>query len=384
MGNNQIFTPPALMRARGFSFVFLTLISASSAVRLSIREMNKQLIVFGVVGFLWCFALGFLFYNQTISPNYFDNEVISSAAVSLPRKEPANPVTILAFGDMMLDRKVREQINGNGPEYPFVLIKDFLQGNDVVAANAEGPFTYNNSVTLGVKNAPLQFTFDPMILPTLKSLGFTLLGQANNHTLNFGTTGLNQSTSSIEMVGLNWFGDPRNKETGTHVVEVRGEKIAFIGYNEFAYDGLNNVLQAIKDVKKDVAFVVVYSHWGEEYNPSFTFDQQKVAHAFIDAGADAVIGMHPHVIEPIETYNNKIIFYSLGNFIFDQSATGPTSRGLAVRISLAPKSVTYDLFPISISKQQAALMIGEDRQVELDRLNVQTGTIIVLRGQVVK
>jgi poly-gamma-glutamate capsule biosynthesis protein CapA/YwtB (metallophosphatase superfamily) len=74
-----------------------------------------------------------------------------------------------------------------------------------------------------------------------------------------------------------------------------------------------------------------------------------------------------------------VIFYSLGNFIFDQASTGPTSRGLAVKISLTQESATYDLFPISIVKQQAVLMTGEERQAELDKLDVQTGTIIVPR-----
>jgi uncharacterized membrane protein (UPF0127 family) len=191
--------------------------------------------------------------------------------------------------------------------------------------------------------------------------------------------GFRQSTSSIETAGLNWFGDPRNVEVKPYITEIRGEKIAFIGYNEFAYKGLDNVLKAIKDVKKVASFIVVYAHWGEEYKLNFNSVQQKTAYSFIDAGADVVIGAHPHVIQPIEMYAGKPIFYSLGNFIFDQAATGPTARGLAVKISLASDSTTYDLFPISIIKQQASLMTPEERQKELDRLNVQTGGIVVSR-----
>jgi len=345
--------------------------------------MDKKFVIFTAVSLLWCFALGFFAYNQLGMLKSLGNGAVSLAAAIVPKKESI-PVKILAFGDMMLDRKVREQINKNGPEYPFVLIKDFLQGNDVVVANAEGPFTHNKSLTLGKKDAPLAFTFDPAILPTLKKLGFTLLDQANNHTLNFGVAGLQESTSSIEKAGLNWFGDPRNKEVKPYIAEIDNEKIAFIGYNEFAYQGFDNILQAIKNAKKDASFIVVYSHWGDEYkllpNPS----QQKSAHAFIDAGADVVFGAHPHVVQTIEKYNNKMIFYSLGNFIFDQPANSSTGRGLAVRISLAPDSVTYDLFPILIAKQQASLMTEVDRQAELDRLGVQIGTIIVSRGQMIK
>jgi poly-gamma-glutamate synthesis protein (capsule biosynthesis protein) len=198
----------------------------------------------------------------------------------------------------------------------------------------------------------------------------------------------------IEAAGLNWFGDSSNKIVKPYIAEIRGEKIAFIGYNEFAYKGLDNVLRAIKDVKvKDGAattsistststtstFVVVYSHWGEEYKLNFNSVQQKTAHAFVDAGADVVIGAHPHVTQPIEIYNNKPIFYSLGNFIFDQAANASTGRGLAVKISLMSNFATYDLFPILISKQQAALMASEEWQKELDRLNAQGGTINLSR-----
>jgi poly-gamma-glutamate synthesis protein (capsule biosynthesis protein) len=341
--------------------------------------MNKKFITFIAVSFLWCLALGFFVYEQNKKTALSLQRTPLVADVILPTKKPEKPATILIFGDMMLDRKVREQINANGPEYPFALIKDFLKGNDIVVANAEGSFTNNTSVTLGRKDAPLNFTFDPTILPTLKGLGFTLLGQANNHTLNFGMAGFRQSTSSIEAAGLNWFGDPRNQEVKPYIAEIGGEKIAFIGYHEFAYQGLENVLQAIRDAKNIASFVVVCPHWGEEYVLNFSLSQQKVAHAFVDAGADVVIGAHPHVTQPVEMYEGKPIFYSLGNFIFDQASNAPTGRGLAVKISLAREFATYDLFPISISKQQASLMTPEGRQTELDRLGVQVGTIIAPR-----
>lgn len=350
-------------------------------------RINKTLIVFVIAGILWCLGLALFLCKpkekvvpDLISQNLLADTLLLQENSDLVVPTPSfAPVKILAFGDMMLDRSVRAQINKNGPEYPFALIKDFLKGNDIVVANAEGPFTNNKSVTLGVKDGPLVFTFDPAILPTLKKLGFTLLSQANNHTLNFGMAGFRQSASTIEKAGLNWFGDPRNKEIKPYITEIRGEKVAFIGYHEFAYQGMNDILQAIVDAKNVATFVVVYPHWGEEYRTTFTVAQQKVAHTFIDAGADVVLGAHPHVIEPIEIYKNKLIFYSLGNFIFDQAANAPTGRGLAVRISLEPSFATYSLFPFSIVKQQAALMPLAEKQKELDRLNMQNGIITVTR-----
>ena len=359
----------------------------------SLRKNNSMkkilLAVLIIIVLIFISFISFLYYKQINGDTSLGLERVFLS--KREAKEPIKkPVIILAFGDMMLDRGVRAAINKNGAEYPFAQIKNFLQGNDIVVVNAEGPFTDNKSVTLGRKNAPLTFTFDPAILPTLKNLGFTLLGQANNHTLNFGVAGFNHSTTSISEAGLSWFGDPRNTNVKPYIQEIQrgngenigknySERIAFIGYNEFAYKGLENVLQAIKDVRNKATFIVVYPHWGTEYNLKFTTAQQKVGHAFIDAGADVVIGMHPHVIEPIENYNGKLIFYSLGNFIFDQASSTPTGKGIAVKISLEHSTTTYNIFPFSIIKQQANLLEGDERQKILDSINMGTGEIVLPR-----
>ncbi|HAO64949.1 TPA: hypothetical protein DCQ44_03145, partial [Candidatus Taylorbacteria bacterium] len=281
--------------------------------------MNRKHLIFFGFGLMWCFGLSLFFLNQKGINAPILERAVSFAEAIVP-VAVKKPVTILAFGDMMLDRKVREQIVAQGPEYPFALIKDFLKGNDIVVANAEGPFTDRPSVTMGVKDGPLNFTFDPAMLPILKNLGFTLFSQANNHAMNFGLASYQQSISHIEEEGLGWFGDPRNIDVAPYFQKVRGEKVAFIGYHEFAHRGLDNVLETIKNAKKEATFIVVYPHWGDEYQLEANDLQRETGHAFIDAGADVVIGAHPHVIEPIEMYKNKVIFYSLGNFIFDQQA----------------------------------------------------------------
>lgn len=280
---------------------------------------------------------------------------------SIGDKSPDDTATILTFGDMMLDRFVRQKINEHSNSYPFDLIKRFLLGSDMVVANAEGPFTSYPSETLNVPNAPLKFTFDQNILPTLNKLGFTLFDQANNHALNFGKQGLEESEQSIEKASLSWFGDPSNKNLHSFSTIIRGQKITLIGYNQFAQQGLDIVLNEIQSAKKVGTFVAVYPHWGMEYNQDVMATQIQNAHAFIDAGADVIIGSHPHVIEPIEIYKNKAIFYSLGNFIFDQPSYGPTSEGLSVGISITPQKISYYLFPLYIRSAQASLMPYEKR-----------------------
>jgi len=94
-----------------------------------------------------------------------------------------------------------------------------------------------------------------------------------------------------------------------------------------------------------------------------------MAHKFIDAGADIILGSHPHVIEPIEIYNGKVIFYSLGNFIFDQYNSGPTTEGLSVGISITKDEVKYNIYPIDIKKAQASLMSKINSDLVLNNLS---------------
>ncbi|HCC06227.1 TPA: hypothetical protein DEP94_02635 [Candidatus Nomurabacteria bacterium] len=292
----------------------------------------------------------------------------------LLKEKVEKPVTILAFGDMMLDRNVRLKIKANNTSYPFENIESFLSGHDIVVANLEGVFTNFPSVTAGVIDGPLQFTFDPKIIATLKQFNFTLFSVANNHSLNFGRNELDKSNKLLEKEGMSWFGDPSNKNLNSFTTTVRGEKITFIGYHEFAYQGFDLILNEIKLAKDNKSFVIVYPHWGEEYNKSMTKSQINMAHKFIDAGADVILGSHPHVIEPIEIYNGKAIFYSLGNFIFDQYSSGPTTEGLSVGVSITKDEVKYNIYPIDIKKAQASLMSKINSDLVLNNLSNKSVT----------
>jgi poly-gamma-glutamate synthesis protein (capsule biosynthesis protein) len=266
------------------------------------------------------------------------------------------PVTILAFGDMMLDRTVRDAITAHGAYYPFERIAPLLLGHDIVVANAEGPFTNHKSIS-AVDHSQLVFTFDPSSLPMLKSLGFTMFSQANNHALNFGWDGLHESQAAITNAGIGVFGDPENADPGPVYQTVRGETVAFVGYDQFSSSGgsASSTLAAIRIAKQNSTFVIVYAHWGEEYNLGTTQLQANLAHAFIDAGADAVLGSHPHVVEPIELYAGKFILYSMGNFVFDQDWDDNVSHGLAVDISLTDTQASYRLVPYAIGDMQPYL-----------------------------
>jgi poly-gamma-glutamate synthesis protein (capsule biosynthesis protein) len=296
--------------------------------------------------------------DQTDTTSYIDGTFSRGGTGS------DSTVTALFFGDMMLDRAVRKEIDIHGARYPFKPLQRFLIGSDIVAANAEGPFTDNPSKTTEIGSTLLQFTFDPTLLPVLKKLGFTALGQANNHTLDFGHEGLATSRTVLTDAGLSTFGDSLNRDPLSYSATVRGQKVTLAGYHDFA-GGIERVIEEVRSAKASGAFVAVFAHWGIEYDKEPSVRQRERAHAFIDAGADVIIGAHPHVIQPVEVYRGKAIFYSLGNFIFDQYFSKETSEGLAIGMVRAGSRVSFTLFPLDIRQGQASLMPPSRRAIVL-------------------
>ena len=110
-------------------------------------------------------------------------------------------------------------------------------------------------------------------------------------------------------------------------------------------------------------------HWGQEYQIKSSVFQQKLARKIIDSGADLIIGHHPHVVQEIEIYNNKLIFYSLGNFVFDQYFSEQTQQGLAVRLEINENKLVFQLFPIQSKLSQPFLMEQNQAEKFLEKLS---------------
>ncbi len=219
---------------------------------------------------------------------------------------------------------------------------------------SEGTFTSNNSLTAGIKTNILRFTFDPALAPGLADIGFDILGLANNHSLNFGREGLETTRRYIGSAGMFYYGDPDNKNEISTIITKDGISVGLIGFHEFSYANFNNVYAEIARLRPLVDLLIVSPHWGIEYDTRPTEKMIKWAHQFIDDGADVVIGAHPHVVGEIEEYKDRRIYYSLGNFAFDQYFSQATMAGLAVMIDIdkSDKSlnVNYTNVPIQIDR----------------------------------
>jgi len=251
--------------------------------------------------------------------------------------EPVPEVRMLAFGDLMLDRDVKRYMKEKGEDYPFEKIfgPDGIDTSryDIVNANLEGPI-YPSSIRADLFP---QFGFDPDVAPALlKKWGFNLLNLANNHTWDKALKGWEMTLNSLHDVGIATVGHPKNDfDHDTYETEIHGLKIGFIGIADvlkpFPVDW-EEAKKKAKELKSRNQFVVMIVHWGKEFQTHSSEHQRDKAHGMIDAGVDLIIGHHPHVVQESEVYNGKTIYYSLGNFVFDQYFSQEAQRGLGLDI----------------------------------------------------
>ncbi len=309
--------------------------------------MNKIIITIFALSLTGIFLAFFAFHSvqpeMVLSVSNNLNKQLVQKDVNVPTivadevdsRESKNPVKILFGGDMMFDRYIRQTNESRGYDYAVVDMKELFDASDCVVANLEGPVTDNDSVSIGSEfGSPdnYRFTFDTAVVQTLKDNNFCVVNLGNNHIGNFGTEGIEQTKESVRAGGVHYFGDTGVEDEQKYFIQdFDGVKIAFVNYNQFTKNALSHTLEDIKSVTDESDFVVVYTHWGEEYKTQSRENEQNIAHQFIDVGADVIIGSHPHVVQESEVYKGKTIYYSLGNFVFDQYFSDETKKGLLVQ-----------------------------------------------------
>ncbi len=262
---------------------------------------------------------------------------------------------LLFIGDIMLARGVEWRIGKTNLEYPLSDIAEYLSAPDLTIGNFEGT----------IRNAPNQeldgFTFDttPTIAKTVADAGVDFVSLSNNHSDNYGSAVVASTRSTIVDLGMTPFGDPYTSKDFIGHATINGISISFIGFHVFGEEP-ESIVDAIKAEKAAGNFVIVFPHWGNEYQDTPSSAQTDAAHLFIDSGADAIIGAHPHVIQTYENYKGVPIIYSLGNFLFDQDWSIPTQQGLTLGFDIDTNSITMTFVPVSDSKEHVTLMNADD------------------------
>ncbi len=277
----------------------------------------------------------------------------SATTVVVSAGRPAT-LTVSAVGDMIFDRRVKTLIQSQGGTAPLSAVASHLKAADVTIGNLESPLS-----TGGVKNAAKDVTFrgDPRGIEGLAAAGFDLLSMANNHVLDYGPDALADTVASLDArkIGHAGAGADRDAAWKPAVVERDGATVAFLSFSHILpagfvatsshaglAQGRNNmdaVTAAVRSAKKKYDYVIVSFHWGVEYTDDANAEQVRDARATIDAGADMVLSHHPHVIQGVEYYKNRLIAYSTGDFVFDHYSR-KTGEAFILDASLGPDGVT--------------------------------------------
>ena len=289
-------------------------------------------------------------------------------------------VSMLFVGDLMLDELPGQAIKKG--KNPLAAFKAQFASADLRFGNLE--CVVGSGGTREIK--PFTFQAHPRVLNTVKQ-HFSAVSLANNHSGDFGPEAFGRMLDLLDKKAIRYFGGGHNVRAAhaPFVTEVKGLRIAVLAYDDFfprSFEALEDRPGVAWADDDQVAFdiraaktthradiVIVYPHWGWEHEKMASPRQIQLAHLMIDAGADAVVGGHPHVTQNIEMYKNKPIFYSLGNFVFNGFHTEDSQTGWALEMVLsADKKLDWKIHVAKLDKNGIPVYAGILPQAEVEKV----------------
>ncbi|MGG2919052.1 CapA family protein [Brevibacillus parabrevis] len=342
------------------------------------QRMAKQTFLFSLLVIL-CSGIYFAFDklgSHSASPEH------DSAPPPAVAHEPTVRLTFV--GDVMMSGNVEKTLLEKGYDYPFTHVRSLFLQDDFTIANLETPLTTKGTPA---DNKQYVYKSSPLAAPAMKAAGIDAVNLANNHSMDQGVAGLLDTFDALAKNGIAYVGGGKDSvEAFTPiVVERNGIKLALLGFSRVipevswfatekqpglagSYDSAKAV-QAIQQAKAHADLVVVIAHWGKE-REDFPVDHQKeLAKAYIDAGADLIVGGHPHVLQGFERYNGKWIAYSLGNFIFTRSTEPKTWQTMVLQASCTKDaSCELTMLPFHAELGRAVPMNDTDGAALLQRI----------------
>jgi len=273
-------------------------------------------------------------------------------------------VTLICVGDISL------QIKNKGSP-PFTLIKDIFAASDIIFGNLETVV----SIRGRQKEKSVVFRASPDKIRYLKQAGFNILNLANNHIMDYGQEGLNDSVKNLKAHNIHIVGIKLDKYYNPVIKNIHGIKLGFLGYTDVGITrnpigpiGFkeNRVYHDVSLLKKSADVIIVSLHWGEEFVSFPSPKQQKIARKIIDNGADIIVGHHPHVIQGMEKYKHGFILYSLGNFNVVDREINEFARGgngLVVKFLITKQGIDkYYFIPIKLNDHLKPILIPQKEE----------------------
>lgn len=313
------------------------------------------------------------------------------------------PVVTFGFaGDVMLSGNVERRAKAAGYDSLFSEISTWLQMPDVTIANLESPITTRDEGD-EASNEWL-YRASPDAVPALRKAGFDLMTVANNHILDYGVAGLQDTIENLEDEAILTAGAGMSEEDAFRPVlmEVNEVQIAVLAFSRIVPEaawkahGDQPGVATTYDYRKPVAaielaseqadLVIVYAHWGDERESAINKHQRELARRYIDAGADLVIGSHPLVLQGLERYKDRWIAYSLGSLVFTTNPDYPETWESALLYAACTPSGDCELSVVPITNKdfQPRKLGASEAQAVMERLSTISENAVVLESGLVK
>lgn len=294
------------------------------------RVKQSALVLIITITSVVLFGSSFLFWKERFQESFHQYYAPAlMASLHSPPQKAESPIILMFVGDIMLDRGVEWEIQKNGDDWtwPFHHIAEIIQQADLAFGNLESQIS-DKGTNVG---SIYSFRADPKSIEGLTYAGFDILSVANNHRFDYTREAFEDSISRLSKAGITPVAD------SLVIKETKGVSIGFLAYQEWGMP--QGFEEQIRRAKTQTDLLFVSLHAGEEYQKQPSATQKTLAKAAIGAGADLVVGHHPHVLQPLEQYKNGWIVYSLGNFVFDQYFSEETMQGAVLKVVIQDKQI---------------------------------------------
>lgn len=305
--------------------------------------MTKKILV-GTILLFGAFSYGLWLHSTSTSfaVNFGD----ISQYIETPEVVVNNilPQKIAFVGDILLARNVERLQNKYGIDYVFAALPA-LSSTTLLVGNFESaiPKVHEPTPDMG-----FSFSTPTSSVASLYNYGFSYLSLANNHSYDKGTENFKYTQEVLTQHNVMPFGDQVVSSTTVTYAALEGHTVALVGvYAVHGMPDMEKLNRVISQADLQSDFQVAYVHWGTEYELTHSSFQESLAKKLVDFGIDAVIGHHPHVVQDIQQYKDALIFYSLGNFIFDQYFSNDVQEGLWLELSFENDTPQYQLKPVT-------------------------------------
>lgn len=293
--------------------------------------------------------------------------VCFSAGLFAQEKDSTTQVKVFLFGDVNLGRTVGQELLRGNLDFPFKFVKDTLARADIVFANLESQLSDQSGETQHPQYN-LIFCGPPMGAKALRQANVSVVSTANNHAYDYGMKGLKETIGNLKGEGIYCTGTSEDSVSSFSpaIIERNGIRVGFLAYTQFVnlkgkwsgrislYD-FERAQREIADIRTKVDFIIASYHGGVEYVDKPNKTTLRQLQGLADAGADIVVGHHPHYPQGVEQYNNKLIFYSLGNFVFSQPQYEWTQKAFGVEIVIKKQADSVILDSVRLIPLRAGL-----------------------------